>query len=125
MASVISVQLSPPSVDLKRPLSSPPDDIPHERRHASQTDAYRMSGLVASTLMSAAPALSLLYRTLRQVSPPSVVLKTPRSVFDAECFPNAAAQATSQFSGWTRMRAMFCVSRRPTCSQVVPPSVDL
>ena len=57
------------------------------------------SGLVTSTLMSVAPALSLLKRTLRQVAPPSVVLKTPRSGLSAECFPNAAAQAMPQFSG--------------------------
>ena len=57
------------------------------------------SGLVTSTLMSTAPALSLLYRTLRQVTPPSVVLKTPRSGLSAECLPKAAAQATSQSSG--------------------------
>src|SRR4051812_16428050 len=55
---VISVHVSPPSVDLKRPEPGPPEDIVHSVRYASQRDAYMMSGFVWSILMSTPPVLS-------------------------------------------------------------------
>src|SRR3954463_11379074 len=43
---VISVQCSPPSVDLYRPLPGPPLDIVHSLRYASHNAAYITSGFV-------------------------------------------------------------------------------
>src|SRR5436853_3322703 len=85
---VISVQCSPPSVDLNRPLPGPPLDMPHSLRYASQSAAYITSGLLGSIEMSTPPVLSSRYSTLRHVLPPSVVLKMPRSSLFAPYLPN-------------------------------------
>src|SRR5258705_12051595 len=76
---VISLRCSPPSVDLKSPLPGPPLDIEYSTRNASQSAANITLGLWGSIAMSTAPVLLSRKRTLRQVLPPSVVLKTPRS----------------------------------------------
>src|SRR3954470_24961471 len=71
---VISVQCSPPSVDLKIPLPAPPEIICHGVRHACQNDAYITSGFDGSRTRSEIPVESFLYRTWRQFFPPSVDL---------------------------------------------------
>ncbi len=71
---VISFHVSPPSVDLKRPLPGPPLDIVYSLRNASHIAAYITFGFVRSMAMSIAAVLSSRKRTLRQVRPPSDVL---------------------------------------------------
>src|SRR5262245_45706973 len=87
---VISDQFSPPSVDLYRPLSSPPDDKLPDVRKTSEIDATIPLGFSGSKLKSPAPALSLLNNTFFQDLPPSVDLKTPRSSFLPYGWPSAA-----------------------------------
>ena len=96
---VISVHVSPPSVDLKSPEPGPPLDIVYSFRNASHSAAYITFGFARSIEMSIAAVLSSRKRTLRHVVPPSVLLKTPRSGFGAECFPNAATNTISGFEG--------------------------
>ena len=74
---------------------------------------------------SVAPVSSSTLRTWLQESPPSVVLKTPRSGFAPKRWPLAATQATSASSGWAITRAIDCVSRSPTWVKVLPASSDL
>ena len=76
---VISVHVSPPSVDLNRPLPGPPLDIWYSTRYASHIAANITFGFVRSIATSTAPVLSSRNSTFFQVLPPSVVLKTPRS----------------------------------------------
>src|SRR5213076_2556067 len=76
---VISVQVSPPSVDLNRPLPGPPLDICHDTRYASHSAAYITFGLRRSMARSIAAVLLSRKRTFFQVFPPSVDLNTPRS----------------------------------------------
>src|SRR6266581_2954034 len=71
---VSSVQFSPPSVDLKRPLPGPPLDIWYSLRYASQSAAYITFGFVRSIEMSTAPVLASRKSTRRHVLPPSVLL---------------------------------------------------
>src|SRR3990170_1257138 len=75
----ISVQVSPKSVLLKSPLPGPPEDICQDFRNASHNAAYIAAGWPGSRERSTPPVLSSRYRTLRQVSPPLVDLKIPRS----------------------------------------------
>src|SRR5262245_18231164 len=84
-ARVISVHVSPPSVDLNNPLSSPPEDKLHGVRKASQMAANITCGLVGLIARSTAPALLLRNKTFFQDLPPSVDLNTPRSAFRAGC----------------------------------------
>ena len=76
---VISFHVSPPSVDLKRPLPGPPLDIWYSTRYASHNAANITFGFLRSMAMSTAPVLPLRNSTFFHVLPPSVVLKTPRS----------------------------------------------
>src|SRR5437660_2285689 len=87
---VISVQVSPASVDLKRPLPGPPLDICHDTRYASQRAAYITLGLRRSIARSIAAVLLSRKSTFFHVLPPSVDLNTPRSGFGAAGCPNAA-----------------------------------
>src|SRR5688572_9604761 len=87
---VISVHVSPPSVDLKRPDPGPPLDIVNSLRNASHNAAYITFGLFGSIERSTAPVISLRKSTRRHVRPPSVLLKMPRSGFGALCLPNPA-----------------------------------
>src|SRR5262252_4469021 len=52
---VISFHVSPPSVDLNRPLPGPPLDIWYSTRYASHSAAYMTFGFRRSMLMSIAP----------------------------------------------------------------------
>src|SRR5258705_4131948 len=125
VARVISVHVSPPSVDLKRPEPGPPLDIVYSFRKASHSAAYITLGVVRLKAMSIAAVLSSRYRTFFHVRPPSVDLKTPRSAFGTECFPNAATNTISGFDGWIRILEMFSDAAKPTFVQVLPPSLDL
>ena len=91
---VMSVQVSPPSVDLNRPLPGPPLDIVYSVRNASHIAAKITLGLLRSIQRSTAPVLLSRKRTLRHVAPPSVLLNTPRSAFGTPCWPNAATKTT-------------------------------
>src|SRR5919107_674136 len=75
---VISRHVSPPSVDLKRPLPGPPLDIWYSIRYASHSAANITLGLRRSICTSTAPVL-LSRNSLRcQVVPPSLRLQTHR-----------------------------------------------
>src|SRR5512133_647003 len=89
-ARVMSVHVSPPSVDLYNPLPGPPLDISHSLRYASHIAAYITLGLCGSIEISTAPVAGPLYNTLRQVLPPSVLLKRPRSSLLTPYFPKSA-----------------------------------
>ena len=56
---VISVHVSPPSVDLKMPLPGPPLSSVQGLRETSHKPAYITLGFVGSMIKSQAPALSL------------------------------------------------------------------
>src|SRR5881394_604171 len=122
---VISVHVSPPSVDLKSPEPGPPLDMVYSVRYASQSAAYMTSGVVRLNATSIAAVLSSRKRTFFQVRPPSADLYRPRSGFGAECFPNAATNTMSGFDGWIRIFEMFSDDAKPTFVQVLPASVDL
>jgi hypothetical protein len=53
-----------------------------------------------------------------------VVLYTPRSAFRPAGWPNAATYATSGLRGSTRIFEIACVSARPRCVHVLPPSTE-
>jgi hypothetical protein len=60
---------------------------------------------------------------LRQVLPPSALLKTPRSALGTLYFPKAATKMMSGFVGWIRIFEIPCDSAKPTCVHVFPASV--
>src|SRR6188474_560647 len=96
---VISVHVSPPSVDLKRPLPGPPLDIWYSTRNASHRAAYITFGFLRSIEMSTAPVLSSRKSVFFQLFPPSVLLNTPRSALGAPYLPNEATKTTSGLVG--------------------------
>jgi hypothetical protein len=71
------------------------------------------------------PVLLSRNRTRRQVLPPSVVLKMPRSSSGTPCWPNTAASTMSALTGSMRIFEMFWPSLKATCVHVFPASVDL
>ena len=117
---VISVHVSPPSVDLNRPLPGPPLDIVYSRRNASHSAAYMTFGFRASIEMSTPPVCSSRKSVRFQVLPPSVLLKTPRSSLGALMRPNAATKTMSGLVGWMRIFEMTGASAKPTCVHVFP-----
>src|SRR6476469_1036405 len=76
---VISVHVSPPSVDLNRPLPGPPLDIWYSTRYASHRAAKITFGFFRSRARSTAPVLLSRNRVFFHVLPPSALLNTPRS----------------------------------------------
>src|SRR5450759_836303 len=122
---VISVQCSPPSIDLNKPLPGPPLDIEYSTRKASQSAANMTFGLCGSIAMSTAPVLLSRNSTLRQVLPPSVLLNTPRSSLGTLYLPKSATNTMSGFVGWMRIREIASDSLKPMCVHVLPASVDL
>jgi len=78
-----------------------------------------------SIARSVKPVFSSMYFTLFHVRPPSVVRYTPRSGLGPNRCPGTATYTTSGLRGSITMRAMVCVSRRPMCVNVLPPSVVL
>ena len=74
----------------------------------------------------ARPPVSLLTKsTLRQIVPPSVVLKMPRSWFGPNGDPRAASHATSGFAGCTFTAPICPESFSPANLHVRPASMDL
>src|SRR5439155_26277807 len=122
---VISVHVSPPSVDLNRPLPGPPLDIEYSTRYASHSAAYMVLGSRRSMATSTAPVLLSRNSTFRQVWPPSVLLKSPRSSLGAPYLPNAATNTMSGFEGWMRIFEIACTSLNPKWVHVMPASEDL
>src|SRR5437868_3208377 len=76
-------------------------------------------------IRSVAPVFASTVSVRFHVLPPSLLMKTPRSGFGPKRCPLAATHSTSGLVGCTTTRAMDCVSRRPICVNVFPPSVDL
>ena len=122
---VTRVQLRPPLVLFQMPAPGPPAAKPKAVRRRVYVAAKRMSGLVGWMMRSVAPVLASTVSVRLQVRPPSVVMYTPRSGLAPKRWPTAATHTTSGFVGCTITRAMDCVSRRPLCVNVLPPSVDL
>ena len=96
---VISRQVSPPSVDLYRPLPGPPLDIWYSTRYASHNAANTTLGLRRSMATSAAPVLPSLNSTFFQDLPPSALLKTPRSSLGTLYLPKSATKTMSGLAG--------------------------
>src|ERR1035437_3210334 len=88
-------------------------------------EAYMTSGSAYEIRTSLAPVSASPLITARQLFPPSVVLKRPRSPPGPKSGPVAATNTTSGFLGSMTILLMCFDSRRPTCANVFPPSVDL
>src|SRR5688500_5385103 len=88
----VFVQLSPPSVLLKKPPSREPLMIVHGFRSSRDIHANTTFGLPGMSSTSMAPVLSETNSVFFQVRPPSVVLKTPPSEFGLKMSPTAATQ---------------------------------
>ncbi len=69
---VISVQWSPPSVVLNKPLPLPPDESNQGVRPACQSAAYKMLALFGSMTRSTTPVESLRNKIFSHVRPPSL-----------------------------------------------------
>src|SRR3990172_7131159 len=119
------VQRLPPSVVRHSAEPGPPLLSEYAVRTRSHDVAIRMSGLVGCIVRSTKPARSLTKLTLRQVWPPSVVLKRPRSRLAPHGRPSAATYTALGSRGSMRIRPMAWVSRSPMYVQVRPASVDL
>src|SRR6516165_2637762 len=63
-----------------------------------------------------------MYFTFFQVLPPSLLLNKPRSGLEPNRCPIAATYTILGLVGSTATRPIDCVSSRPMCSQVLPPS---
>src|SRR5204863_5957520 len=127
--SVIFSQVLPASAVLYRPecgpnttTGSPPEKA---SRRTCQAAAYSTLESVGSIFKSMAPVFSSQNWDTCQVLPPSVVLKMPRSLLGPQVWPIAATYTVSGLRGSMAMRPMECVSLRPMCCQVLPPSTDL
>src|SRR6187402_3941919 len=93
------VHVSPPSVLLKKPPAREPEMIVHGFRSMRFIQAYTVFGLPGCNSTSIAPVLSFMYNVFFHVLPPSVVLKTPRSVFFLKMSPYAATQTMFGLDG--------------------------
>ena len=71
--AVISVHVSPASVDFQRPLLPPPASIPHAVRWNFHIEAKMMRGLEGSIEISLPPVESLMKRIFFHDFPPSIV----------------------------------------------------
>src|SRR6185369_7009408 len=78
-------QVTPPSVDLNKPLPGPPLSRPHVCISSGHMPAYKTFGLFGSISRCAQPLFSSVNSTRVHVLPPSVVRNTPRSA----CAPYA------------------------------------
>src|SRR5260370_6204621 len=86
-------QVRPPSFDRKTPVFSLPEINRQGLRSKRHMVAYRMLGLLTSISRSAQPCSASIYKTFFHVSPPSVVMKTPRSSLGPVLWPSAATYA--------------------------------
>ncbi len=87
---VISVQLSPPSVDLNMPLPGPPLSSAYGMRRTCHRAAYSTRGFEGSIIRSTAPVFSSRYRIRSHVCPPSLERYTPRCSLGPKMCPRAA-----------------------------------
>ena len=78
-SSVSFFHVLPPSCVMCKPLPVPPDLKNQGSRLCSHMAAINLLGLLESITKSATPVLLFTKRILFHVSPPSVVLYTPRS----------------------------------------------
>src|SRR6202789_1776680 len=99
--------------------------IVHGLRSACHIHAYTTFGFVGSISIAAAPAVSEMCSTCFHVSPPSVVLYTPRVAFALNGSPCTAAYTTFAFVGSIRSVAICPASFNPIHFHVLPASVDL
>src|SRR5437870_5323926 len=99
--------------------------IVHGFRSPRHIDAMMTFELPGAISRSVAPVLSEMNNTFRQVLPPSVVLKTPRSALGLNALPCAATYATFAFTGSMRTAPIWPASYSPRSDQVRPPSVVL
>src|ERR1700752_2000019 len=112
-SGVISVQVSPRSVERNNPLAeglsgpSPPERYSHPFRRKSHMQAKITPGFAGSIATSVQPVERLgPLRTCFQVFPPSVVLYRPRFCESLQSAPGTAAYASSLLVGLTAMRAI-------------------
>src|SRR5262245_2470948 len=121
-----SLQCSPPSVDLNRPLPGPPDRNVHACRRKSHIAAKTVDGSCALEASIAQPVDGFVpASTLDHVFPPSVVRYTPPAVLSFHRCPVAHASTVLPLRGSTMIFAMRSESFSPTLVQFSPPSVDL
>ena len=92
-------QFLPPSCVMYKPLPEPPELKNQGSRLCSHIAAINLLGLVGSIIRSATPVLLFTKRTFSQVSPPSVVLKTPRSGCSPQGDPMAPTYTVLGFIG--------------------------
>ena len=101
---VISFHVSPPSVDLNRPLPGPPLDIWYSTRYASHSAANITFGFLRSIAMSTAPVLSSrnehLLPRLAAVGRLVDAALVARSV---PYLPKSATKTMSGLVGWMRI----------------------
>src|SRR5881397_2579383 len=131
-SGVISVHVSPPSVERNRPLAegavglSPPERYSQPLRRKSHMAANITSGFVGSIAIAVQPVERFgPLRTCCHVLPPSVVLYRPRSGESLHNAPGTAAKTVSLLLGSTTTRAMRSDFCKPARVHVSPPSVDL
>src|SRR5436190_20017478 len=120
---VISVQLSPPSVDFHIPEFGPPEFSSHGLRYTCQNPAYSTFALLGSITRSTTPAESPRERILSHVLPPSFERYTPRVEFGPNAWPSTPAYTRSGLVGFTTTSAICFASASPFCVHVLPPSV--
>ena len=118
-------QVSPPSLDVNRPLPGPPLSRPQVFISSCHMPAKAMRGLLGSSTTSEQPVFLSTKRTLSHVLPPSAVRKTPRSGCGPYAWPRAQARTTSGFRGSIAILPIRPVRSSPMCVQVLPASVDL
>src|ERR1043166_2751222 len=99
--------------------------IVHGFRSPRHLGAYMTVGFPGMNSRSAAPVLSEMNSTFRQVLPPSVVFNTPRSWFGLKALPMAATYTTLGFDGSMRTAPIWPASYKPAKLHVWPPSVVL
>ena len=101
---MISVHVSPPSVDLNRPLPGPPLDICHSLRYASHSAAYMTFGLCGSIEMSTAPVLaSAIEHLAPRLAAVGALVDAALFAVGTPYFPKSATKTMFGFVGWMRI----------------------
>ena len=122
---VTLVHVSPPSVLLKSALPGPPPFMQQAVRRRWYMLAKSTFGSAMEMATSLAPVSSSPLSTCFQVSPPSVVLYTPRSPPGPKSGPVAATNTMFSLVGCRTMRLMCLLLGSPISANVLPPSVLL
>ena len=118
------LQVTPASVDLKRPLPGPPPLNANPLRRRWYVAAKSTLASRGSIAISVAPVSESTNSVLVHVRPASVVLNAPRSIVGFQRLPTAATHATSGSVGCSRTRPMEPDSLSPTNAHVAPASVE-